>query len=110
MDDGNGGTDQDKRTVTVQATQTKITGSAKLEVGLSGDLVNSKVSIYKSISDWIDNIPVKFTTTSGAGSSVTYILNNVTRAPTIWICGKTTTITVFGQPVILSVFMMTIME
>ncbi|MBK8819778.1 MAG: hypothetical protein IPN49_12085 [Saprospiraceae bacterium] len=78
VDDGNGGTDQDKRTVTVQATQTKITGSAKLEAGLSGDLVNSKVSIYKSISDWIDNIPVKFTATSGAGTSVTYILNNVT--------------------------------
>jgi uncharacterized protein (DUF2141 family) len=78
VDDGNGGSDANERTVTVQASQTKITGTAKFAPGTSGDLSNAKVSIYKSIDDWFANNPVKWTAVSGAGNSVTYIINNVT--------------------------------
>ena len=78
VDDGNGGTDENQRTVTVQASQTKITGTAKFAAGTTGDLSNAKVSIYRNIDDWFNNIPLKWTTVSGSGNSVTYIITNVT--------------------------------
>ncbi|MBK8623708.1 MAG: DUF2141 domain-containing protein [Saprospiraceae bacterium] len=77
VDDGEGGTDQDQRTVTVESPQTKITGTAKLTTGVIGDLSNARVAVYKSIDDWFDNKPVKFTVVSGSGSSVTYSLNDL---------------------------------
>lgn len=78
VDDGEGGTDQDQRTITVQSTQTKITGTAKLAVGVIGDLSNARVAVYKSIDDWFDNKPAKFVAVSGSGSSVTYTLADLT--------------------------------
>ncbi len=78
VDDGQGGTDQDQRTVTVQASQTKITGTAKFDVGVIGNLSNARVAVYKNIDDWFDNKPAKFVAVSGSGSSVTYTLADLT--------------------------------
>jgi hypothetical protein len=53
---------------------TQITGTARLPVGLAGDLSNAKVSIYLTIDDWNFNNPVKFVAAQGTGPSVTFTI------------------------------------
>lgn len=79
VSDGEGGEDDAQATLKVEASQvqTKITGTAKMAVGVNADLSNAKVSIYKNMDDWFANNPAKFTAAYGSGASVTYTLNNV---------------------------------
>jgi hypothetical protein len=77
--DGNGGSATSTGSLTVQQASnvTKITGVAAFPAGTSGDLSNSKVSIYTSWENWNFNQPIKFTATSGSGASVSFEMVDV---------------------------------
>ncbi len=61
--------DEDKNTI--------IKGTAYFPAGTSGDLSNSKVSIYTSYDNWVYNQPIKFVSVSGAGATVNFELKDV---------------------------------
>ena len=77
--DGNGGSGSGSGSLTVTQvqTQTKVTGIAQFPAGTSGDLSNSKVSLYTSYENWNANQPIKFGAVSGTGASVTFELVDV---------------------------------
>ncbi|MCX6244872.1 MAG: hypothetical protein NTU98_09225 [Bacteroidetes bacterium] len=54
-----------------------VNGTASFLTGVSGDLSNAKVSLYTSITEWANNIPVRFAAVTGSGSSVTFSITNV---------------------------------
>lgn len=56
---------------------TKITGTVSFPAGTSGDLSNSKVSIYTSWDNWNNNQPIKFAAVSGGGATATFELTDV---------------------------------
>jgi uncharacterized protein (DUF2141 family) len=56
---------------------TKITGTVSFPAGTSGDLSNTKVSIYTSYDNWYYNQPIKFASVSGGGANVTFELKDV---------------------------------
>jgi hypothetical protein len=56
---------------------TQVTGTAFFPAGTSGDLSNSKVSLYLTYDDWLNNVPVKFAAVTGSGASVSFTLSNV---------------------------------
>jgi hypothetical protein len=58
-------------------TETTVSGTAKFPAGVSGDLSNAKVSLYTSITEWQNNIPVKFAAVVGSGASVTFSMTGV---------------------------------
>ncbi len=53
---------------------TQIVGTAKLPVGVAGDLANAKVSVYLTVDDWNFNNPVKFVGAQGSGATVTFTM------------------------------------
>ncbi len=53
---------------------TQIVGTAKLPVGVAGDLSNAKVSVYLTVDDWNFNNPVKFVGAQGSGATVTFTM------------------------------------
>ena len=55
-----------------------ISGTLSLQAGVSGDLNNSRVAIYESYDDWLNDRVLLFTAASGSGASATYSLGNVT--------------------------------
>jgi hypothetical protein len=55
----------------------QITGTAKFPAGTSGDLSNSKVSLYTSWDNWLNNQPIKFGAVTGSGASVNFTLTDV---------------------------------
>jgi hypothetical protein len=75
--DGNGGQATGNGALTVLEPVTQITGTASFPAGTSGDLSNSKVSIYTSYENWLYNQPIKFGAVSGAGASVSFTLSDV---------------------------------
>ena len=77
--DGNGGSASGSGSLTVTQVQqqTKVTGTAQFPAGTSGDLSNSKVSLYTSWENWNANQPIKFGAVQGAGASVTFELVDV---------------------------------
>ena len=75
--DGKGGTITGNGALTVLPAVTQVTGTAKFPAGTSGDLSNSKVSIYTSYDNWVNNQPIKFGAVSGSGASVSFTLTNV---------------------------------
>lgn len=75
--DGNGGQAIGNGALTVLEPATQITGIAKFPAGTSGDLSNSKVSIYTSYENWYYNQPIKFGAVTGAGASVSFVLADV---------------------------------
>lgn len=77
VSDGNGGQATGNGALTVLPPVTQITGTAKFPAGTSGDLSNSKVSIYTSYSNWANNQPIKFGAVTGTGASVSFTLTNV---------------------------------
>jgi len=77
VSDGNGGLVTANGSLTVLPAVTQITGTAKFPAGTSGDLSNSKVSIYTSYENWVNNQPIKFGAVTGAGASVSFTLTNV---------------------------------
>ena len=50
----------------------------RVPAGTSGDLSNSKVSLYTSWENWNANVPIMFGFVNGSGPSVTFELNDVT--------------------------------
>ena len=77
VSDGNGGQVIGNGALTVLQPVTQITGTAKFPAGTSGDLSNSKVSIYTSYDNWLNNQPIKFGSVTGAGASVSFALIDV---------------------------------
>lgn len=77
VSDGNGGQATGNGALTVMPAVTQITGTAKFPAGTSGDLSNSKVSIYTSYDNWLNNQPIKFGAVTGTGASVSFTLTNV---------------------------------
>ncbi len=77
VSDGKGGTVTGNGALTVLQAVTQVTGTAKFPAGTSGDLSNSKVSLYTSLQNWEMNSPIKFGAVSGSGASVTFTLINV---------------------------------
>jgi hypothetical protein len=77
--DGNGGSATSTGSLTVQQASnvTRITGVAAFPAGTSGDLSNSKVSIYTSWENWNFNQPIKFVATTGSGASVSFEMVDV---------------------------------
>ncbi len=75
--DGNGGELTAKGSITVNSASTQITGTASFPAGTYGDLANSKVSIYTSYDNWLNNMPVKFVTAVGSGSTVSFTITDV---------------------------------
>lgn len=56
---------------------TKITGTAKLQAGTSGNLGNAQVAIYMSEDDWNAYNPVALADVSGSGAKITFVFNDV---------------------------------
>ncbi len=77
VSDGKGGSATGNGSLTVLKAVTQITGTAKFPAGTSGDLSNSKVSLYTSYNNWLNNQPIKFGAVSGSGASVNFTLTNV---------------------------------
>ncbi len=77
VSDGKGGSSTGNGALTVMPAVTQITGTAKFPAGTSGDLSNSKVSIYTSWDNWVNNQPIKFGAVTGSGASVSFTLTNV---------------------------------
>jgi len=77
--DGKGGTATGSGTLTVTgaSTVTTINGTAYFPAGVSGDLSNSKVSIYTTLDNWNWNQPIKFVGAIGSGASVTFSMVDV---------------------------------
>ena len=63
-----------KKETTVETT---VKGTASFPAGVSGDLSNAKVSLYTSITEWQNNIPVKYAAVTGSGASVTFSLTGI---------------------------------
>ena len=77
VSDGKGGQASSNASLTVLAQVTQITGTASFLAGTSGDLSNSKVSIYTSWDNWNTNQPIKFAAVTGSGASVSFTLTDV---------------------------------
>ncbi len=80
VSDGHGGTATGSGGLTVtggSGSNGTINGSAFFPEGITGDLSNSKVSIYTSLDNWNFNQPIKFVGTTGSGDSVTFSMTNV---------------------------------
>jgi hypothetical protein len=56
---------------------TQVTGTATFPAGTSGDLSNSKVSLYLTYDDWLNNTPVKFGAVTGSGAAVTFVISGL---------------------------------
>lgn len=54
-----------------------ITGSAFFPAGTSGDLSNAKVSIYTGLTEWQNNVPLKFVAVSGSGATATFTIADI---------------------------------
>jgi hypothetical protein len=54
-----------------------ITGTATFPAGTSGDLSNAKASLYTGLTEWQNNIPVKYVAVSGSGAAVSFTLNDI---------------------------------
>lgn len=58
-------------------TVTTVKGTASFIPGVSGDLSNAKVSLYTSVTEWQNNIPVKSVAVTGSGANVTFSMTGV---------------------------------
>jgi hypothetical protein len=77
VSDGKGGQVSSNGSLTVLKPVTQITGTASFLAGTSGDLSNARASIYTTLQNWIDNVPIKFVAVSGAGATVNFTIPNV---------------------------------
>lgn len=77
VSDGNGGQASNNGALVVTAAVTQITGTASFPAGTNGDLSNSKVSIYTTYDNWLNNQPIKFGAVTGTGASVSFTLVGV---------------------------------
>jgi uncharacterized protein (DUF2141 family) len=57
---------------------TKITGTAKLQAGTVGNLLNAQVAIYMSVADWTGYNPLAIAENGGTnGAKITFVFNDV---------------------------------
>jgi len=77
VSDGKGGQATGNGALTVLQAVTQVTGSARFPAGTSGDLSNSKVSLYTTIDNWNYNQPIKFVSASGSGATVSFTITGV---------------------------------
>lgn len=61
----------------VEDKETKITGTAKLKAGVSGNLANAQVAIYMSVDDWNNYNPVAIADNSGSGAKITFVFHDL---------------------------------
>jgi uncharacterized protein (DUF2141 family) len=66
-----------KKSDTTPTPVTQVVGTASFPAGVSGDLSNAKVSLYTSVTEWQNNIPVKYGAVKGSGASVTFALTDI---------------------------------
>jgi len=55
-----------------------ISGTIAFQAGVSGDLNNSRVAIYASFDDWLNDRTIVFTAATGGAASSTYSMSNIT--------------------------------
>lgn len=79
VSDGKGGIATGTGALTVQqgSTNAGVAGTAFFPAGVSGDLSNSKVSIYTTWENWNFNQPIKFVATTGSGATVSFNMSDV---------------------------------
>ncbi|HPK05159.1 MAG TPA: PKD domain-containing protein [Bacteroidales bacterium] len=77
VSDGKGGSATGSAALTVLPAVTQVTGIARFPAGVSGDLVNSKVSLYTSLNNWNLNVPVKHVAVTGTGATVNFTIPSV---------------------------------
>ncbi len=77
VSDGKGGTATSFGSLTVLPAVTQVTGTASFPAGVTGDLVNAKVSLYTSYDNWLYNQPIKYAAVTGSGASVTFTIPGV---------------------------------
>jgi uncharacterized protein (DUF2141 family) len=58
-------------------TVTTVKGTASFIAGVSGDLNNSKASLYTGIAEWNANNPVKSVAVTGSGASVSFVITGI---------------------------------
>lgn len=56
---------------------TAITGTLVLQAGVTGDLNNSRVAIYMSYDDWLNDHVLKSTIATGPGNTASYTIDSV---------------------------------
>jgi hypothetical protein len=66
-----------KKSDTTTPAVTTVKGVASFPAGVSGDLTNAKISLYTSITEWSNNIPVKSGAVTGSGATVNFSLTGV---------------------------------
>ena len=54
-----------------------VTGTASLEIGMSGDLGNARVALYADIADWEADRPFVFVAATGTGPEAAFTLTNL---------------------------------
>lgn len=54
-----------------------ITGTLTLQVGVTGDLNNTRVAIYTSYDDWQNDMVLQFVMATGSGNAAAFTINNV---------------------------------
>ncbi|MGB4205515.1 MAG: Ig-like domain-containing protein [Bacteroidales bacterium] len=77
VSDGKGGSATGSAALTVLPPVTQVTGTARFPAGVSGDLANSKVSLYTSINNWNLNVPIKYVAVTGTGATVNFTIPSV---------------------------------
>ena len=75
--DGKGGEASSNGSLAVSAAVTQVSGTASFAAGSSGDLSNSKVSLYTSVNEWLNNNPLQWDGVSGSGASVSFNLTGM---------------------------------
>jgi len=56
---------------------TQVVGTASFPAGVSGDLSNAKASLYVGLTEWQNNMPVKYVAVKGAGANVTFAITDI---------------------------------
>jgi hypothetical protein len=80
VNDGKGGTATSAGTLTVTGGGGgggNVSGTASFSAGTAGDLQNAKVSLYLTLDDWNNNVPIKWGAVAGSGANVTFTLSSV---------------------------------
>lgn len=63
---------------TEEETTATITGTLTLQAGVTGELNNTRVAIYTSYDDWLNDRVLDFVAASGSGNTATFTLSDVT--------------------------------
>jgi hypothetical protein len=81
VNDGNGGEVRTKAYLNTQEVATQISGFIKIPSNLTGNLLYTRVSIYRDLASWLDNIPFQEAGIGDGGSTVAYNMVGVYYSP-----------------------------